>query len=101
MPPPITADGQVTYADGTNATRDQIAKDVAAFLTWTAEPRLENRHRAGIATLIFLIIATALGYMSYKNIWANAKRTVRVTGPLEPENIAKSKAAKRDAGIQG
>jgi ubiquinol-cytochrome c reductase cytochrome c1 subunit len=73
MPPPITADGQVTYADGTNPTRDQMAKDVSAFLTWTAEPNLESRHRTGIAVLLFLLIATVLAYMSYRNIWANKK----------------------------
>ncbi|HWH17220.1 MAG TPA: cytochrome c1 [Allosphingosinicella sp.] len=73
MPPPITADGQVTYADGTPATRDQMAKDVAAFLTWTAEPNLESRHRTGIAVLIFLIIATVLAYMAYQNVWAGRK----------------------------
>jgi ubiquinol-cytochrome c reductase cytochrome c1 subunit len=101
MPPPITADGQVTYADGTNPTVDQMAKDVAAFLTWTAEPRLENRHRAGLAVLLFLLVATILAYLSYKQIWAEAKRPVRMSGPLDPENIAKSDAAKRDAGIAG
>ena len=102
MPPPITADGQVTYADGTNPTVDQMAKDVAAFLIWTAEPRLENRHRTGIAVLIFLLIATVLAYLSYKNIWADKKgRKVRVTGPLDPEHIAQRDAAKRDAGISG
>ena len=73
MPPPITADGQVTYADGTVATRDQMAKDVSAFFAWTAEPRLENRHRTGWAVLIFLLIATVLAYMSYRTIWANHK----------------------------
>jgi ubiquinol-cytochrome c reductase cytochrome c1 subunit len=100
MPPPITADGQVSYADGTNPTRDQMAKDVAAFLTWTGEPKLENRHRTGIAVLIFLIIATALAYMSYRHIWATEKnRRVRITGPLEPENIAKREAASREAGV--
>ena len=26
---------------------DQMAKDVAAFLVWTAEPKLESRHRPG------------------------------------------------------
>lgn len=73
MPPPLAADGQVTYADGTVATRDQMAKDVAAFLTWTAEPKLENRHRAGIATVLFLLVATVLAYLSYRNIWADKK----------------------------
>jgi ubiquinol-cytochrome c reductase cytochrome c1 subunit len=101
MPPPITADGQVTYADGTNPTRDQMAKDVSAFLVWTAEPFLENRHRAGLATLLFLLIATILAYMSYKQIWATAKRDVRIAGPLDPENMARREQEKREAGIAG
>ena len=73
MPPPLVADGQVTYADGTKATVDQMAKDVSAFLVWTAEPKLENRHRTGIAVLIFLLFATGLAYMSYRAIWADKK----------------------------
>jgi ubiquinol-cytochrome c reductase cytochrome c1 subunit len=102
MPPPLTGDGQVSYADGTAATNDQVAKDVAAFLTWTAEPRLENRHRAGLATLIFLIVATILAYMAYQNIWhGGASRRVRRTGVLDPENMAKNEHAKGEAGIEG
>ncbi|HEX9931576.1 MAG TPA: cytochrome c1 [Allosphingosinicella sp.] len=101
MPPPITQNGQVQYADGTNATIEQMSTDVAAFLTWTAEPNLERRNRAGLAVLIFLLFATVLAYFAYKNVWATAKRTVRITGPLEPENIARSDAAKGDAGIAG
>jgi ubiquinol-cytochrome c reductase cytochrome c1 subunit len=73
MPPPLVADGQVSYADGTKATVDQMAKDVSAYLVWTAEPKLENRHRTGVAVLIFLLIATTLGYLSYRNIWADRK----------------------------
>ncbi|MCC4232794.1 cytochrome c1 [Sphingobium soli] len=73
MAPPLTADGQVTYGDGTKPTVDQMAKDVAAFLTWTAEPKLENRRRAGLATIVFLLIATGLAYMAYQNIWAGKK----------------------------
>ncbi len=57
MPPPITSDGQVTYADGNPApTVDQMAKDVSAFLLWTAEPNLQGRHKSGWAVLIFLIV---------------------------------------------
>jgi ubiquinol-cytochrome c reductase cytochrome c1 subunit len=96
MPPPITSDGQVTYAEGNPApTVDQMAKDVSAFLMWAAEPKLENRHKYGLATLIFLLIATVLGYLSYQNIWATAKRKVRVTGPLDPVNKAKRTRASR------
>jgi ubiquinol-cytochrome c reductase cytochrome c1 subunit len=101
MPPPLVSDGQVTFADGTPGTVDQMAKDVSAFLVWTAEPKLENRHRAGIATVIFLILATILGYLAYRQIWRDAKRVVRQTGPLEPENQAKSKAAKAKQGVAG
>lgn len=73
MPPPLVADGQVTYADGTPATVDQMSQDVAAFLVWTAEPKLENRHRTGVAVLIFLLIATTLGFLAYRNIWSGVK----------------------------
>lgn len=73
MPPPLVSNGQVTYADGTPATIDQMSKDVSAFLVWTAEPRLESRHLAGWASVIFLLFFTALTYMAYRNIWADRK----------------------------
>lgn len=75
MPPPLTTDGQVTYGEGQpKPTVDQMSKDVAAFLTWTAEPKLENRRSAGLATIVFLLIATGLAYLSYQNIWADKKK---------------------------
>ena len=102
MPAPLTAEGQVTYAPGNpKPTVDQMAKDVSAFLVWAAEPELERRHASGLATVIFLLIATALGYLAYRETWAEAKRKVRVTGVLEPENQAKSRKAKAKAGISG
>lgn len=73
MANPLGSDGIVTYSDGTNASREQMAKDVSAFLVWTAEPTLEKRHQTGWAVLIFLIIATGLGYMAYRNVWAGMK----------------------------
>src|SRR6476646_161062 len=101
MPPPLTTNGQVTYADGTPATVDQMAKDVSAFLVWTAEPNLESRHAAGLAVTIFLLVASVLGYMAYQQLWYEAKRAVRVTGPLDPENQAKSRRAKAKQGVAG
>ncbi len=74
MAPPLTADGQVTYGEGQpKPTVDQMAKDVSAFLTWTAEPKLESRKSAGLAVTFFLLIATVLAYMSYRSIWADKK----------------------------
>jgi ubiquinol-cytochrome c reductase cytochrome c1 subunit len=73
MPPPLVADGQVTFDDGTPATKDQMAKDVSAFLMWAAEPNLDRRHSSGIAVMIFLILGTVLAYMSKKEVWRNEK----------------------------
>jgi ubiquinol-cytochrome c reductase cytochrome c1 subunit len=66
-------DGQVTYSDGTAATTKNYAADVAAFLTWTAEPKMEARKTAGFATLIFLVIFCFLAYGAKKQIWRNVK----------------------------
>ncbi len=75
MPAPLTTEGQVTYAEGgPKPTVDQMAKDVTAFLVWTAEPKLENRNRAGVAALIFLLIFAGLTWMSYQTIWADKKK---------------------------
>lgn len=72
MPKPLN-DGQVTYADGTNATVDQMAKDVSAFLTWAAEPKMEARKRTGVGVIIFLLIMTGLAYVAYRRVWADVK----------------------------
>ena len=74
MAPPLTSTGQVSYGDGTSPTVDQMAKDVAAFLIWTAEPKLEKRKQTGWPVLGFLLFATILGYMSYKNVWYEKKK---------------------------
>lgn len=73
MAPPLTADGQVTYKDGTRSTVDQMSRDVAAFLVWTAEPKLEKRKQTGWPVLGFLLFATILGNLAYRNIWRDMK----------------------------
>ena len=57
-----------------------------------ASPNLESRHAAGIAVAIFLLFASILGYLAYQQIWHDAKRAVRVTGALDPENQAKAQS---------
>ena len=73
MAPPLVSEGQVQYADGTRPTVNQMAKDVAAFLVWTAEPKLQTRHSAGWAATIFLLIFCALAYGAYQSVWRNVK----------------------------
>lgn len=71
MPAPLVSDGQVTYSDGKVATVDQMSQDVSAFLTWTAEPKLDKRKQTGWPVLGFLIFATVLAYLAKRNIWAD------------------------------
>ena len=74
MAPPLTATGQVTYGPGNpQPTVDQMAKDVAAFLVWTAEPKLAKRNQTGWPVVLFLIVLTALAYMAYQNVWRPVK----------------------------
>ncbi len=64
------SDGIVEYSDGTEATMDQMAKDVTTFLAWAAEPELEARHKTGIKVILYLILLTILVYFSMKKIWS-------------------------------
>lgn len=73
MAPPLTSDGQVTYSDGTEATISQMSADVAAFLTWTAEPKMEKRKQTGWFVVAFLLFATILAYFAKKQIWSSLK----------------------------
>ncbi len=66
-------DGKLEYADGTKATEQQLAKDVTAFLMWTAEPKLEQRRQMGISVLIFMSLLIGLTYVSYKRVWKDVK----------------------------
>ena len=63
-------DGLVEYADGTDSTVDQMAKDVTTFLAWAAEPELEERHKTGVKVILYLVLLTILVYLSMKKIWS-------------------------------
>jgi ubiquinol-cytochrome c reductase cytochrome c1 subunit len=72
MPPPLS-DDQVTYADGTPATVDQMSMDVSSFLLWAAEPKLMARKEAGFTAVIFLLVLSTLLYLTNKRLWAGVK----------------------------
>ena len=72
MPSPLF-EGQVTFADGTPASVDQMARDVSNFLMWTAEPTLPERHRLGFMAVGFLAVFTLLLYLSKKRVWRKLK----------------------------
>jgi ubiquinol-cytochrome c reductase cytochrome c1 subunit len=64
------SDDLIEYTDGTTANIDQMAKDVTTFLTWTAEPHLEARHKTGTKVMIYLILLATLVYLSMKKLWS-------------------------------
>ena len=70
------SDGLVEYADGTNASVEQMSKDVTTFLMWAAEPHLESRHQMGFKAIVYLIILTILVYFSMKRIWSRIETKV-------------------------
>lgn len=70
MPQPIT-DGAVAYKDGTAPTLSNYAKDIAAFLSWAAEPTLAERKKTGLRVMIFLFVLSGLLYFTKKRIWSD------------------------------
>jgi len=69
MPPPLS-EGSLEYKDGTKATIPQMAKDVATFLAWAAEPEMEERKRLGYKVLLFLVVLTGVLYAAMRRVWS-------------------------------
>ena len=71
MPQPIS-DDQVDYVEeNIPQTVDQYGKDVAAFLMWAAEPKMEARKQLGMGVIIFLSLLSVLLFLSYRRVWRN------------------------------
>ncbi len=64
------AEGAITFADGTKATVPQMAKDVTTFLTWAAEPEMEERKKLGFKVILFLLVMTGVLYAAKRKIWS-------------------------------
>lgn len=72
MAPPLY-DEAVEFADGHSNSLHAMSEDVAAFLMWTAEPKLGDRKQAGLAGVIFLTLLSVLLYLTNKRLWASVK----------------------------
>ena len=64
-------DGQVTYADGTPATVEQMSHDVTTFLAYMANPEMEQRKRIGVRIVLFLAGMTVVTYAVKRKIWSD------------------------------
>ncbi len=72
MPPPLMEDA-VEYADGTPATVEQMATDVAAFLAWVSMPKMEERKKLGLMVMLYLLVFAFLMYLVKLALWRNVK----------------------------
>ncbi|MFZ5962345.1 cytochrome c1 [Thalassococcus sp. BH17M4-6] len=73
MAPPLYGE-DVEFDDGHENDLHHEAADVAAFLMWTAEPKMMARKQAGFAGVLFLTVLSVLLYLTNKRIWAPIKR---------------------------
>jgi cytochrome c1 len=69
--PFIAGDGLVKYDDGTPATVDNYARDVVAFLSWAADPTLEERKRMGLLVLGYILLTALLLGLAKRRIWSS------------------------------
>ncbi|WP_353473109.1 cytochrome c1 [Salipiger sp. H15] len=72
MPPPLSGE-DVEFADGHSNELHHEAQDVAAFLMWTAEPKMMARKEAGFIGVLFLTLLSVLLYLTNKRIWRPIK----------------------------
>ena len=72
MVPPISKENFVSYQDGTGSLEEN-ARDVAAFLEWAADPKLNQRKAMGWQVMLYLLITSVLLYVGKQRIWANVK----------------------------
>ena len=70
MAPPF-GEGQISYEDGSPETVEQYSKDITYFLTWAADPYMEERKRTGFRVIIFLLVFAGVLYSVKKKIWAD------------------------------
>ena len=63
-------DDGVEYDDGTPATTSQMAKDVATFLSWTAEPEHDQRKLMGVQWMATLTVLAGLMLFMKRFKWS-------------------------------
>lgn len=68
---------EIEFADGHANDVEHMAQDVAAFLMWTAEPKMNARKEAGLTGVIFLIVLSVLLYLTNKRLWAPHKAAAK------------------------
>jgi ubiquinol-cytochrome c reductase cytochrome c1 subunit len=69
MPAPLSS-GQIQYGDNTEASMEQMSRDIVNFLQWVAEPEMQTRKQMGVKVMIFLFFMTVFFYFAKKRVWS-------------------------------
>jgi ubiquinol-cytochrome c reductase cytochrome c1 subunit len=85
---PVLSNDLVSYEDGTEATVEQMAKDVTAFLVWTADPHMQARKTMGFKVVIFLALLTIMFIALKREVWAHLHRAPPADGKGLSSNSA-------------
>ena len=72
MGPPLD-DEMVDFDDGHANDLHHMSEDIAAFLMWSAEPKLNDRKVVGLRAVMILGLLTVLLYFTNKRLWAPIK----------------------------
>ncbi|WP_291181670.1 cytochrome c1 [Hyphomicrobium sp.] len=69
MVPPLARDNFIKYQDETGSLEEN-ARDISAFLAWTADPSLNTRKRTGWLVILYLLVTTGLLYAAKRKLWS-------------------------------
>lgn len=72
MGPPLSGE-DVDFDDGHSNELHHEAEDVAAFLMWTAEPKMMARKQVGFVAVLLLGLLSVLLFLTNKKLWAPHK----------------------------
>lgn len=73
MPPPLR-DHAVMYADGTQPTAQQEARDVTTFLAWISNPHADDKRRLGVGVGLYLCFLACLLVILKRRIWSHVAK---------------------------
>lgn len=63
----------IEYSDGTPASASQLAKDVATFLKWSAEPEHDDRKRMLIKAIGMFSLLLSIAFYVKRHKWSSLK----------------------------
>ena len=72
MSPPLYGE-DVEFADGHKNDLEHLSEDITAFLMWTAEPKLNDRKRAGLVGVLILSFLTLMLFFANRALWRPIK----------------------------